>query len=196
MKCIKKDCNKTVQHFVISKDAAINPQTCEIGNLRELFGYFQYKAPNTSSYQCTNLDSSYHANAYREMTKSWKNENFGIIPSNAPFGERSRQYALDGESICSYCKRFACKRKQSRNGTRETDFDCLVRHIRNSLAHGRVFVIHGGNSIKILFEDYDPRRKVITSRIVCNQSDLKKWRTIINQYLKIQRETNVTSNIN
>lgn len=173
MKCITGQCNKTVQSFVVTKETAINPQTCDIGELRKLFGYFQYKAPNTSSFQSDKLDEEYHEELYEEMTKSWKKECRKIIASNATYDELSPKYALSGDSLCSYCKRFLCKRLRTQEGHKETDLDCLLRHIRNSLAHGRVFVIHGGNSIKVLLEDYDKRYGTITGRIICNQSDLK-----------------------
>ena len=187
MICITKHCKKTVEHFIISKDNAINPQECDIGDLRKLFGYFQYKSPNTSSYQCESLDKQYHEKLFTEMMKSWKNDSYRIIPSNATFDKESPKVALSGSSVCSYCKRFLLKRNKTKNGNRETDFMCLIRHLRNSLAHGRVFVIHGGNSIKIMFEDYDTRNKVITARIICNQSDLRKWRSLINDYIKRQK---------
>jgi hypothetical protein len=190
MKCITKYCDKNVRRFIISKENAINPLTCEIGELRQLFGYFQYKAPNTSSFQSETLDEVYHEDLYKEMMKSWKEDSYNIISHNINFDKKSQDYALNGSAICSYCKRYLCKRKKSpkgSNGKKESDFDCLVRHLRNSLAHGRVFVIHGGNSIKVMFEDYDERSEAISARIVCNQANLKKWRTYINNYIKKQR---------
>ena len=183
MNCISNNCQKTVEHFIISKGNAINPQDCNIGDLRKLFGYFQYKSPNTSSYQCESLDKQYHEDLFTEMMKSWKKDSYKIISSNATFDKESPELALFGSSICSYCKRLLLKRDKTKNGVRETDLICLLRHLRNSLAHGRVFVIHGGNSIKILFEDFDTRNKVISARIICNQSDLRKWHLLINYYI-------------
>ena len=194
MKCISGQCNKTVQHFVISKENAVNPQTCDIGDLRQLFGFFQYKAPNTSSFQCESLDEIYHEDLFNEMMKSWKEENHDIISHSVTFDNEAVNYALFGNDICSYCKRYLCKRLKTKNGHKETDFDCFIRHIRNSIAHGRVFIIHSGNSIKVMLEDYDNINKVISGRIICNQSDLRKWRTLINSYIKKQREENEQTN--
>lgn len=53
-----------------------------------------------------------------------------------------------------------------------------MRHLRNTLAHGRFFVIHGGNHISLLFDDQNGEGN-ITARIICNQADLKKWKKII-----------------
>lgn len=189
MKCTAQTCNKEVTPFIVEKEYAINPQVCDIGDLRSLFGFFQYTAPNTTSYQCENLESLYHEGLYNEMLRSWKQDVYKIIESNEPFDKKASQYVLTGDSVCSYCKRFVCKRKKTKKGQKESDFDCLMRHIRNSLAHGRVFVIHGGNSIKVMFEDYDMNNKVVSARIVCNQSDLRKWRTLVKKYIKKQRET-------
>lgn len=194
MKCVIGKCDKTVQPFIISKEKAINPQAIDIGDLRQLFGYFQYRAPNTTSYQSETLSESYHTDLFNEMMKSWKKENISIIPFNTTYDNESPKFALNGNSICSYCKRFVCKRNKPKNNIQETDFNCIVRHLRNSLAHGRVFVVHGGNSIKIMFEDYDSKNKTISGRIICNQSDLKKWRKLINEYLKKQSDENEQTN--
>ena len=188
MNCITRKCDKRVKQFIVAKEHAENPRTCEVGELKKLFGYYQYKAPNTSSYQCDNLDSLYHDEVYHEMTKSWKPDNYIIIPFNKSFNEYSSKLALAGDEVCSYCKRFLCKRAKTKNNNKESDFNCVMRHIRNSIAHGRVFVINGGNSIKVLFEDYDTRNKTISARIVCNQSDLRKWKELINKYIEKQRK--------
>ncbi len=194
MKCVVGRCNRTVQPFIISKEEAVNPQIIDIGDLRILFGYFQYKAPNTSSYQSKKLDESYHADLFKDMMRSWKKENASIIPFNSTYDKESPKFALNGNSVCSFCKRYLLKRSKPKNNVQETDFNCIVRHLRNSLAHGRVFVIHAGNSIKIMFEDYDNKNRTISGRIICNQSDLKKWRALINKYLKKQSDENEHTN--
>ena len=35
----------------------------------------------------------------------------------------------------------------------QRDLDCFLRHIRNAIAHGRVYYNHAGNRVHIVFED-------------------------------------------
>lgn len=171
-------CKKSVKKFEISPYNAVNPTTCEISALRKLAGFFQYEAPNTSSYICSQLPQNQHNELLKEMLDSWKEENYFFVSHNVTINKFLLQRALLGDNLCSYCKRFVCRRKKKdNNGYKETDFECLLRHLRNALAHGRFFVIHRGNNISLLFEDY--YKDSITARIICNQADLKKWKKLI-----------------
>lgn len=180
MKC--RNCKKQITYFEVFAQHAVNPITCEIGDLKRLLGFFQYESPNTSSYVCGYLPQEEHEELLKEMLVSWKKENYLFIPSNAKIHEINNcleEKNLMGINLCSYCKRFVCRRKpKDRSGYRETDFECLMRHLRNALAHGRFFVIHGGNHISLLFDDRNEKGN-ITARIICNQADLKKWKKII-----------------
>ena len=167
-----------MKQFEISPYNATNPTTCEISDLQRLIGFFQYESPNTSSYICSRLPQEHHNELLKEMLVSWKEENYMFISHSTPINNILQEKSLLGVSLCSYCKRFVCKRKKrAKNGYKETDFECFLRHLRNSLAHGRFFVIHGGNCVFLLFEDY--YGKNITARIICHQADLKKWKKLI-----------------
>ena len=70
-------------------------------------------------------------------------------------------------------------RPAKRDKTRkESDLECLLKHLRNAIAHGHVYLQHGGTYIRLLFEDINDKG-AITARIVCFQTDLKKWRKIL-----------------
>lgn len=183
LKCFTGKCDKKVRLFIVDKQLSVNPLLCDIGNLRKLFAFFQYETPNTSSYLCSHLSNEYHDFVFDEIKRSFKTGIIDIAASNTTSTEELEKLNLLGDNLCSYCKRLFCKRKPSRNGVKETDLSCLLRHIRNSLAHGRVFVIHIGNHISVMFEDFDPRNKgnknEISARIICTQADLKKWKNHI-----------------
>lgn len=180
LKCQTGTCNRNTRKFKVIKENAIVPSICEISDLRTQFAFFQYQAPNISSYVSSNLDREKHEELLCKLLKSWNKENYDFIPPNAKIADALESKGLKGDIICNYCKRFICKRKKksSKTGHKETDLECLLRHLRNSLAHGRVFIIHGGNYISILFEDIDSDKK-ISARIICNRADLKKWRELI-----------------
>ena len=88
---------------------------------------------------------------------------------------------LNGSNICLKCKRFVCKKKQScKNKPEETDLNCFLRHIRNSIAHGRVYCCHAGNRIHIVFEDENITGN-LSARIVCIKADLEHWKRVLSE---------------
>lgn len=64
-------------------------------------------------------------------------------------------------------KVIVCKKKD----TKETEPQCLLRHLRNSIAHNNVYISNAGNRKYILFEDFNKNRK-LTARILLSQTDL------------------------
>lgn len=181
MKC--ETCKKSIAHFEILSDNAVNPTMCEIGELRKLFGFFQYESPNTSSYICNYLPQELHSELLKRMLACWKEESYLFISHNQPIDNYFASIHLLDDELCCCCKRFVCKRKQKdkNTGYKETDFECLLRHMRNAIAHARVFVIHKGNYISLLLEDRNEKGNV-SARIICNQADLKKWKNLIKKY--------------
>lgn len=63
-------------------------------------------------------------------------------------------------------KGFICVRKG-----KESDYECVLRHIRNSIAHNNVFYCHAGNRKYVLFEDYNKNKK-LTARLLFSQTIL------------------------
>jgi len=187
MKCVNGFCSKNTTKFKVAEETAIVPAECEVGMLRQLFSYFQYRAPNIDSLKSPMLDIAFHEDVLAKMTKG--KPDFHFCSQNANTEEELKKVALEGVSICSWCKRFMCKRMTrpaKRDSTRaETDLECFLRHLRNSIAHGHVFVIHGENYINILFDDVNTDGN-ITARIVCCQADLRKWRNELERALDSQ----------
>ena len=54
----------------------------------------------------------------------------------------------------------------------------MIRHIRNSIAHGRIYYSHTGNRIHIVFEDANSTGN-LSARIVCIKADLEHWKRIL-----------------
>lgn len=68
-----------------------------------------------------------------------------------------------------------CKKKCTGKGIEsETDYQCILRHMRNSIAHGNVYLSDEGKSNRkyILFEDYN-RTGTLTARILLAQTHLR-----------------------
>lgn len=172
--CDKNYCSR--QYYMNLSNTLIVPT--EIGNaeLTELLGYFQYRAPGISSEHSFSIPESDHKKIFSEMFDGRKFEAMDFYNSNKTILRHLDKNHLSKNSICCTCKRFVCRLN---DGT-ETKLNCFLRHIRNSLAHGRVHLVKKSRYI-ICFEDINKRGN-ITARIICNKEDLKVWRKILNRY--------------
>ncbi|MCC8107092.1 MAG: hypothetical protein LIO99_14020 [Clostridiales bacterium] len=81
---------------------------------------------------------------------------------------------------CTLSRRFkgyVCKRENAK----ETDYACVLRHLRNAIAHMNVFMVNMGNRKFILFEDFN-LRGFPTARLLFTQSDLNKLKKAMGRY--------------
>lgn len=191
MKCLTGKCDRIVSAFEISEENAIIPAECEIEELRRLFSFFQYKAPNIDSLKSPMLDTTYHQSVLDEIMKG--HGEYFFCDQNAKTEDELSRIALNGVRVCAWCKRFLCKRmtkpaKRDRS-RRETDLECLLRHLRNAIAHGHVFVLMNKNYNSVLFEDLNDKKNT-TARVVCCQADLRSWKKKLEEAVARQTELN------
>ena len=172
---VKNDCRncpnvkkKVIKYIVPSK---INDT-----EIKNLFLYFLYFAPNIDSVHHSSIpDTENHDAIFREMTDNAKTLSFYVERSSVDNNLQKKHLA--NNYVCLKCVRAICQKKEST----ETDLDCFLRHIRNSIAHGRIVYCHESNRHYIMFEDVTPNGN-ISARIVCNKSCLLNWRRILEKY--------------
>lgn len=190
MKCVVSKCKKENIRFQIDINHPIQPFNSDISDLRKLFSYFLHKAPNIEAVKSPLISHDKHDEIFSLIKKGKENE-FLFCAHNATIKSELSKLALIDNPICCRCKRFLCKRTTAKSkrirDEKESDLECFLRHIRNAIAHGRVYIKHGGNYISVFFEDVNPSNN-ITARIVCNQADLKKWKRILEKAVQDEKE--------
>ena len=177
MKCIATDCRKSLKKSLQS--FLITPFEDETDEMKRLFSYFLYHAPNIESAHSIKLCTTSHSDILKRMLEGrhFKYQKFCFF--NAIIGDELKKGFIDGNNICLKCKRFVCKKKKHEKGKEmETDLECFLRHIRNAIAHGRVYCCHAGNRVHIVFEDENQSGN-LSARIVCIQADLKHWKQVL-----------------
>lgn len=178
IKCVKNNC-KTV----------IKTNMCQIltapfeglpADMQKLFSYFLHRAPDISSVHSSMLPITLHSGLFERMME---NRNFHyqkFCSSNASIQKELEKGYMFGDELCLECKRYVCKKLQKKQDEPyETDLDCFLRHIRNAIAHGRVYYLHTGNRVHIMFEDTTRSTKNISARIICIKADLEHWKKIL-----------------
>lgn len=143
--------------------------------VRKLFSFFLHSAPLIESHLAENMDEARVERNWAEYIDLFQNDWYDIIAPNCKIENYFAKYSLLPESeINRRTKRFVCKRKDAR----ESDGKCVLRHIRNSIAHGHVYMHSSGNRKYILLEDFNTSGNC-SARILLSQSDLKKLKDTI-----------------
>lgn len=175
--CLQRNCGRFISHDI--SDLLICPFEDGSKESQRLFSYFLHNAPGIESIHSQVIPRELHDVILGRMLQDRHFMHQCFCSSNARIEKKLELGYLSGSSPCLKCKRFVCKRKQTKqNKPTETDLDCFLRHIRNAIAHGRVFYSHAGNRVHIVFEDMNKSGK-ISARIVCIQADLAHWKHIL-----------------
>ena len=167
MNCV--NCKIKCDIFSRKKQDTINMLLNIEKNISDLLFFFQYLSPNISSNLSLKINKKQSEKILALMLSNWKEKEYKFIDNL----EEDTIGILNLENIYSKCKRIVCVKNKT-----ESNFTCLMRHIRNSIAHGRIYIIKNNTYYKLLFEDFD-RNSEISARIIINHAILKKWKNII-----------------
>lgn len=175
--CQNLKCSRS--KMILLRDISIVPFDIEDTKLRPLFSYFLYHAPLIESMHSLKIDKLKHSSIMVSMFNGRHFEYQNFCSFNQSIEKNLEKGALAGESLCLKCKRFVCKKKKPNQvQSNETDLECFLRHLRNSIAHGRVYYHHAGNRVHIIFDDRNEKGK-LTARIVCIKADLEHWKRVL-----------------
>ncbi len=166
------------------------PYETGIRDFTSITRFFQYHAPCIDSAQSpgsfTDSDSDM---ILSEMLSSVGIRNTTrIIKSIKPASWAKDD--LDGFEIDFETSKILCDKYNN-----ETDLHAILRHIRNALAHGYLYVWRKRSKSSredyILLIDYDSKKHRPTAKLVLTMSILQRWKTIIESHynLIIQPET-------
>lgn len=142
----------------------------EISNIKmeKLFSFFLHSAPTIDSRTAVKIDSSTLLNNWKDFIESSRLKPSIIYAESYNKLENACEktgLGVDTE-ISRRTKGFVCIRRG-----KETDYECVLRHIRNSIAHNNVYYCDAGNRKFVLFEDYNKRGK-FTARMLFSQTVL------------------------
>lgn len=157
--------------------------------LRLIFSFFLHKAPKLDSHLALKIDIN-EEEVWNNYIKDWDKETYRFYSS-----ELEKKKPLDGCNLIddSMIKRkdrgFICIKNKGEN-----EYRCLTRHLRNSIAHGHVYMKKQSNRIFLLFEDYAEQRMKKppkkTAIILVSKNDLIKLKH------EIKKEKNKNNKMN
>lgn len=154
----------------------IVPFDIENEKLKKLFSFYLHKAPTIKSHSKSDIPSCGLEKCWSDFIEqnNLKKVDFHVYSEGSKKDEHLKKYNLQDDSeVNRRSKRFICYKK-----SQESDMECLLRHLRNSIAHSCVYVYDKSNRLYILFEDYNSKDK-LTTRILLNQTVLTELRKIL-----------------
>lgn len=150
-----------------------SPLQSGVRDFNKIVNYFQYEAPEIDSVHSVGKivnedDKKAILNRLLSIAKMQNNSRFlQKIQTNS-----LSLMGLDGKNLCIKCPRMICKIYKD-----ESDLAALLRHLRNSFAHGRSYVKRTKNQTYIVLEDYkDSKQQHLTAKIVITKAIMEKWK--------------------
>lgn len=149
----------------------ILPFETESEKLRKLFSFYLHSAPTIESKSASQINND-------RLERNWLSFRT-MISQNAMFfytdkcstdkllKSFEKNNVHDAALVNRKTKIAVCKKKD----TKETECECLLRHLRNAIAHDNVYLQNVGNRKYIFFEDFSSKGNA-TARMLFSQADL------------------------
>ena len=155
------------------KSNQIFPFEIEDAKLVRLFSFYLHSAPTIESRTATQIDEQRLLNNWFIFSSKLPQDKIKFFSESYSVDlliKSFEKYGLnDDAEVRRRTKAIVCKKKEKS----EFDCHCLLRHIRNSIAHNNVYISNPGNRKYILFEDFNNRGN-ISAKILLSQADLSK----------------------
>ena len=153
------------------------PFEIEDEQLRKVFAFFLHKAPTIDSLHSLNIESSQLQINWEHFLSEWKHAHRFYSRDYFPNDDVILDFVLsDGSEVKRNCQAFICT-KADKN---EQDYECLLRHIRNAIAHGHLFVDAYAKRKYILFEDCNSNGN-LRALILLTLTDMKNLKMLISR---------------
>ena len=154
----------------------VPPLEIEDDTIRKLLSFYLHYAPTIESKTATEVSDERLQRNWNDFFTDAHFTSFKIYSEGKILTEKIfTDNALgDAQKLSRKVLSIVCKRKNKD----EKDYECVLRHIRNSIAHNNVYIVNTGNRKFVLFEDYNKNGN-ITSRMLLSQTILSKLKKII-----------------
>ena len=162
------------------RDVLTTPFETGIKNFTSIAKYFLYYAPCIDSAQSQGmLDEQQSIEILDQMLDSTQ------LKSKTRILKRIQKNSWEKSSLAGYCLDFEDSRMLFDRYSKENELHALLRHIRNALAHGYLYVWRKKKNDYILLVDFDSGKKKETAKIMITTRTLDKWKAILENTIAI-----------
>lgn len=162
------------------KECLTTPFETGIRNFSAVAKYFLYYAPNIDSAQSVGAIQGEIADDLfvNLINQTNLNSKCKVLRKIQPKSWSSLDFDVD-EIDFENCRMLFDKYSN------ETDLKALLRHLRNALAHGCIYVWKKKSGNYIFFVDLDSNKNRITAKILVSMRILEQWKAMIENQIAI-----------
>lgn len=164
------------------KTVLVSPFKTGIVRFNDILEFYMYKSPCIDSAQSmgTFLDDDAKA-TYKEMLRVTG------LESKFKWQKQPRKGSWKKVDLEDDCIDFEQSRALFEKFNNESELQALLRHVRNSFAHGLVYVWKKKTGNFIMLVDYDSKKHKITAKILISDKILNSWKRVIEKNIKKER---------
>lgn len=165
------------KHILDLLDNPIVPFDIEDRGLAKLFSFFLHSAPRINSSRAIQIDDTRLNRNWDAFIKLFGHNAYKFMEASSPktvMDHFETTNIADSSELRRRGRGFVCRKKDKC----ELEPVCLLRHIRNAIAHCNVYLLNAGNRKFILFEDFNEKGKQ-TARILFSQTDLQNLKSYL-----------------
>lgn len=156
------------------KECITTPFETGIRNFSAVAKYFLYYAPDIDSAQSVGIIENERAERLMQLLLEQngltrKNKILKKIQPSSWKAFGFDQDNIDFEQSAMIFDKYST----------ETDFHALLRHLRNALAHGHIYVWKKKKGNFIFLVDLDSEKKKVTAKILVSMPILESWKALI-----------------
>lgn len=155
----------------------ITPFEISDKKLLSLFSYYLHLAPTIGSSSAKSPPTCGLEIAWQQFITevSLIKPNYHIYAPGYIKPSQLELYNLaDTDVVKKNSRRFVCCYKDDES----QEIVCLLRHIRNSIAHSNIYLLDTKNRKYLIFDDYN-KSENLTARILLSQTDLSRLRKVL-----------------
>lgn len=163
------------------REVLTTPFETGIKNFTSVAKYFLYYSPCIDSAQSQGeLDEKQSDEVYERMLASTQ------LKSKTRVLKKIQKTSWKISSLDGFCLDFEDSRMMFDQYSKETELHALLRHIRNAMAHGYLYVWRKkGKGDYVLLVDYDSGKRKETAKILVTMKILEQWKAILENTIAI-----------
>ena len=154
------------------------PTDRKAGPLRTIVDFFLYRAPGIDAATASRPISPEKVPA---LVQRIRNDAHVSIENYKVCSRHVYRLTSNEMAIADFSARFIyCHKRQ-----KENEIQAILRHVRNALAHGNLFVKFLKKDTRIIFLDYDTDRTP-SAKLIINKATLERWIKVLSdeQYIE------------
>ena len=162
------------------KEVLTTPFETKIKNFSHVAKYFLYYAPNIdTAHSVGKIEGKQAIEVYNQMIL------YANMKKHSKVMQKIQLNSWKSQDLSEEILDFEKPRMIINRYSNESELSALLRHIRNALAHGNLYIWRKNTGDCIFMIDYDCKKMRTTAKIMISFKILEQWKTILENEIAI-----------